>query len=97
MSSDLKDSVLLINEKDNIIVALKKKRIGDTIKLVDKVIDIKDEIPAGHKIAITMIKKYEAVIKYGESIGIATKDITPGEWVHSHNLESTRARGDKRK
>lgn len=46
------------------------------------------EIPAGHKIAAEDIKAGAPVIKYGEVIGRATKDIQKGEWVHSHNLKS---------
>ncbi len=96
MDYKLENSVLLINERDNIVTALKKKNIGERIKFRERVIYIKNEIPAGYKIAVTEIKKGDAVIKYGESIGIAVKDIKSGECVHSHNLESTRARGDKR-
>ena len=36
-----------------------------------------------------------AVRKYGEIIGLATKDIQQGEYVHVHNIESCRGRGDK--
>ncbi len=46
------------------------------------------EIPAGHKIARCDIKKGDFVIKYGQVIGRATKDIAEGEWVHTHNLKS---------
>ena len=52
-------SFVTINEKDNVRVALEP--VGD--------------IPAGHKIAINDINAGEAVIKYGEVIGRATKDI----------------------
>jgi altronate dehydratase small subunit len=54
-----------------------------------------EKIPFGHKIALRAIKKGEAVKKYGETIGLATRDILPGEHVHVHNLESCRGRGDK--
>jgi altronate dehydratase small subunit len=36
------------------------------------------------------------VIKYGETIGLATSDISPGEHVHVHNVEGQRGRGDRR-
>ena len=36
----------------------------------------------------------EPVLKYGEVIGLASQDIAPGQWVHVHNVESARARGD---
>ena len=41
------------------------------------------------------INKGEHIIKYGESIGGATSNIKKGDYVHVHNLESLRARGDK--
>ena len=36
----------------------------------------------------------EAVIKYGSPIGLATAEIAAGAHVHTHNLASTRGRGD---
>ena len=61
-----------IHPKDNVAVSL----------------DGSDTIPAGHKFALVPISKGEFVIKYGEIIGRATRDIAPGEWVHTHNLRS---------
>jgi altronate dehydratase len=49
-----------------------------------------DAIPFGHKIAIVTIPRGEPVIKYGASIGLAVRDIMPGEHVHVHNLRSVR-------
>ncbi|SDF36563.1 UxaA family hydrolase [Sporolituus thermophilus] len=54
-----------------------------------------ERIPFGHKIALKSIPKGQPIIKYGETIGLATKDIQPGQHVHVHNLESCRGRGDK--
>ncbi len=65
-------SEVIINEKDNIGVTLEGK----------------GEIPAGHKFALRDIPEGEYVIKYGEIIGRATKDIKEGEWVHTHNVKS---------
>ncbi len=61
-----------INPNDNVIVALKETQ----------------GVPAGHKKAITDIKKGEAIIKYGNPIGYATEEIGAGEWVHTHNLKT---------
>ena len=55
---------------------------------------IRGQVPYGHKIAVRDIHAGEDIIKYGESIGIATKEIAKGEYVHVHNLDSKRARGD---
>lgn len=40
----------------------------------------------GQKYALRDIAAGENIIKYGNPIGHATKDIQKGEWVHSHNL-----------
>ena len=40
----------------------------------------------GQKYALREIAAGENIIKYGNPIGHATKDIRKGEWVHSHNL-----------
>jgi altronate dehydratase small subunit len=56
---------------------------------------VTEKIPFGHKFAVRQIKKGEPITKYGETIGLATKEIQPGQHVHVHNLESCRGRGDK--
>jgi altronate dehydratase small subunit len=58
-------------------------------------VTVAEKIPFGHKFALRAIKKGEPVKKYGETIGLATRDIASGQHVHVHNLESCRGRGDK--
>ena len=58
-------------------------------------IHVTEKIKFGHKFAIRDIKKGERIVKYGEPIGIARRDIRIGQHVHVHNLESARGRGDK--
>ena len=64
-----------------------KKGNAETVKVIG-------DVTYGHKIAVKDIKKGELIMKYGEEIGIATKDIVKGEYVHVHNLDSMRGRGD---
>lgn len=59
-------------------------------------IEIKAQVPFGHKIAVLPIPQGGPVIKYGVTIGTATAAIEPGEHVHIHNVESNRGRGDRR-
>uniref|UniRef100_A0A7C4W3S4 SAF domain-containing protein n=1 Tax=Geoglobus ahangari TaxID=113653 RepID=A0A7C4W3S4_9EURY len=84
--------VYIHNEKDNVAVALEDLKPGERIKIskggFEVGIEIKQEIPFGHKIALEKIKAGEKVVKYGEVIGMATSDINPGEHVHVHNLKS---------
>jgi altronate dehydratase small subunit len=53
-----------------------------------------DNLPSNHKFAITAIKKGDEVMKYGQRIGRANRDIAVGQHVHVHNIESLRGRGD---
>jgi altronate hydrolase len=43
-------------------------------------------IPPGHKVALRAVAKGDEVRRYGQIIGFATRDIAPGDHVHSHNL-----------
>ena len=42
--------------------------------------------PSGHKIATRPIAAGEPVMKYAQRIGLASRDIAPGDHVHTHNL-----------
>ena len=80
-----------IDLRDNVVTALEElppghveilgEGAGEEHKAVEK-------IPAGHKMALRKIEKGEKIIKYGVAIGEATKDITPGSWVHLHCMRS---------
>ena len=45
-------------------------------------------IELGHKVALVDIAEGAAIVKYGVTIGIATRPIRRGEWVHLHNCRS---------
>jgi altronate dehydratase small subunit len=65
---------------------LQGARTGPVVTLAD--------LPFGHKVAVLSIRAGDSVIKYGHSIGRATRDINIGDHVHIHNVESLRGRGD---
>ena len=56
-----------------------------------------DPIPFGHKFALRPIPAGGPVVKYGETVGLATEDIAAGQHVHVHNVEGIKGRGDKMK
>ena len=86
--------VLVITERDNVATALQPLEPGRDLTLGDLVIAVRDAVPSGHKIALRVIRTGEAVIKYGSPIGLATAEIAAGSHVHTHNVASTRGRGD---
>lgn len=88
-----------MNEKDQVAVALKNVKKNSIVEFVHnnetiKVV-LKEDIDFGHKFSIVPIRQGEKILKYGEVIGAATRDIEVGEHVHVHNLEGTRGRGDQ--
>lgn len=85
-------SAITIDEKDNVATALRPLRQGESIGNVT----IIQDIPTGHKYALMDIELSQPVIKYGETIGMATANILAGEHVHIHNVEGSRGRGDLR-
>ncbi len=91
---------ILIDKKDNVATALRELEEGKAIEvgIEDHTLNIvlSQNIPFGHKFSLKDIKQGEAVIKYGETIGLATKQIRQGGHVHVHNVESQKGRGDKR-
>jgi (2R)-sulfolactate sulfo-lyase subunit alpha len=48
------------------------------------------DVPIGHKVALTDIKRGDTVWKYGQDIGKAIADIATGDHVHVHNLKTKR-------
>jgi (2R)-sulfolactate sulfo-lyase subunit alpha len=49
-----------------------------------------DDIPLGHKIALSDIAKGDTIIKYGHDIGRAIAEIPKGRHAHVHNLKTKR-------
>jgi len=83
---------LILDEKDNVAVAVEPAKAGESAALSNgKTLKVNQEIPFAHKIATKALKKGDKVIKYGEVIGEATAEISPGDHVHIQNIRSLRA------
>ena len=72
---------------------------GTEVEVRDKkgrseTIAVHGDVPYGHKIALRDIAKGEPIMKYGESIGAASHDIKKGDYVHIHNMDAMRGRGN---
>ena len=72
---------LRLHADDNIIVAvdglMPETPVGD--------ITASARIPRGHKMAIAKIDKGQPIKKFGQIIGFASADISPGQHVHTDN------------
>jgi hypothetical protein len=74
--------------EDNVAAVTTTIEAGESLTIADRTIEVLDRVPTGHKVAVEAISAGRQVVKYGASIGSATRDIRPGEYVHTHNLAS---------
>ncbi|MCD7805878.1 MAG: altronate dehydratase family protein [Lachnospiraceae bacterium] len=82
-------SFLRINDNDNVVVAIETLAPGTVVKVSEDLsVTAQEEIPAGHKMALTDIPEGSPVIKYGFRIGNAKQDIKAGQWIHTHNIKT---------
>jgi hypothetical protein len=86
--------VIVITARDNVATALEDLSPGQTVEVDGRRIQVRDAISSGHKIALMRIAIGAPIVKYGSPIGTATMDIEAGSHVHTHNVASTRGRGD---
>ena len=80
------DKLIVTNTKDNVGIAPRDLEKGQRVACGDIEIILRDDIPMGHKVALSNIAADANVIRYGESIGHATEPISLGEWAHVHNV-----------
>jgi altronate dehydratase small subunit len=90
---------IVMNEKDNVATALCDISEGSRPVVIGfkskQGVVVKSDIPFGHKFALSKVSENEPIIKYGEVIGVSTTFIDAGDYVHVHNVESLRGRGDQ--
>jgi len=93
-----RETVVVLNARDNVATALADLEAGTNLELHvnDEILEVKltAAVPFGHKFSLCKIKQGAPIVKYGDIIGIATCNIRLGDYVHIHNVASTRGRGD---
>jgi altronate hydrolase len=87
MSNQLIELAILLNPADNVAIARQTIPAGTPLADEGQNWLTRQAIPSGHKLARAILPKGQPVIRYGQVIGFASRDILPGDWVHSHNLE----------
>ena len=91
--------VIVMDEADNVATAIDELHPGEGIAWPgagDRMVEVTEEIPFGHKIALTALAEGSAVIKYGEVVGTVTEAIASGAHVHVHNVASNRVNARER-
>ena len=79
---------ILLHRDDNVVVASRTLPQGMLLEIPGGSVPLKQQIDLGHKVAIKPIAAKSPIRKFGQTIGFATTDIAPGQWVHTHNVEA---------
>jgi altronate hydrolase len=78
-------SVIRIHPADDVVIA-RHQLVGGTV-LNGEGVTVSGLIPPGHKLAVRPIPAGQPVRRYNQIIGSARQAISPGQHVHTHNLE----------
>jgi len=83
--------VLVLHPSDNVAVARQSLNAGQTISAGEVTVTLNEAVPANHKLAIHPIALGEMIRKFGQPIGAAAQQISPGDWVHTQNVALEKA------
>lgn len=83
---DLAAVAVVLDPADHIAVVKGPLSAGTVLRTREGRIELRQPVPAGHKVALRPVAVGEPVRRYGQVIGFATARIEPGEHVHVHNL-----------
>lgn len=87
----MKTTYLRINPSDNVAVAISPLHAGETIEADGRVITLRTDVPAGHKVTLKNFQSGENIIKYGYPIGHVTTDVPEGTWVSEKEIKTNLA------
>ncbi|MBS1653672.1 MAG: altronate dehydratase [Bacteroidetes bacterium] len=79
--------VLKVHPKDNVIVALKNLKKGQSIPYEGKEYIMQEDIPAKHKFFMHDMKKGDEITMYGVLVGKAQMDIAQGSRMSTENTK----------
>jgi (2R)-sulfolactate sulfo-lyase subunit alpha len=89
--------VLAHSPKDNVAVVVVEGLKGGTqafgVVTEDNstfTVDVKDDIPIGHKVALIDLADKDTVIKYGQDVGRMVASAGKGHHVHTQNMKTKR-------
>lgn len=87
--------LLAHHDGDAVAVAVKdlepgSRSVGYLDESQSATVEVTQQIPLGHKVALQDLPTGGQVVEYGTVVGRATRDIHTGEHVHVHNVKGER-------
>ena len=80
--------LILQSPQDNCLIAAARLETGEDVMIEGQRMALAKTIELGHKVARRALKTGDKVLRYGAVIGHVTEDVSVGEHLHTHNLES---------
>ncbi len=77
--------VIRLHPEDDVVIA--RHQLMGGLRIVEESLIVTGMIPPGHKVATRRIGAGAPVRRYNQIIGVASRDIEPGQHVHIHNLK----------
>src|SRR5262249_39078823 len=84
--SESRREFLCIHPNDNVVVALRDFKSGESMSVGESSVTLLSELPAKHKIATSDILAGDQVTMYGIPVGRATQLIRQGEVLTTQNV-----------
>ena len=83
----MKQLVLKVHPKDNVLVALQDLQKGQLINYNGETFILQEDIKAKHKFFTTDLQQGDKVIMYGVLVGTVQKDIGKASWMSTDNIK----------
>ncbi len=84
----ISDYAIIVDSRDNVAVVKSETAANLHVSLPDgKIIEIKSDVPLGHRLATRPIAAGELVLQYGQPIGTSL-EIAEGEWITLENMSN---------
>ena len=71
-----------ISPLDNVAIVVNDGGLPPSTHIEEYQLILVDHVPQGHKVLLKSLKQGEAIVRYGEIIGYANKDLSAGSWVN---------------
>jgi (2R)-sulfolactate sulfo-lyase subunit alpha len=81
---------------DDVAVAVSPISAGEEIVVVyldddgEERVHVQADVPYGHKVALQPLAAGAPLTEYATQVGVATRDIQVGDYVHTHNVKTAR-------
>ena len=79
-----------VHETDNVAIIVNDRGLKAGTRFPDG-LTLVEHIPQGHKVALVDIPVHGEIIRYGEVIGYAVRDIPQGSWIDESLVELPKA------